>query len=275
MFLNCPHCQSLIAVDATTGAVPEYCPYCDGAILAVGEQLEADSAATHTAVPTSDATHDATAQADRAADDPNGETITDNTADAGQTSESDAPPARPTPISAERKKTPHPSFARRRAASEKALQNARWPWPLAAGLMLLLVLQLIVADRASLAANPRWRAAMIHGCQVLHCDIPPWREAGAFTMLTREVRAHPDAADALRVHAAFRNDARWPQPWPELVLTLSDASGRVTGSRSFTAAEYLGDTPTQKLIATGQTASFALEIVEPAPETVSFSFDFR
>jgi len=172
------------------------------------------------------------------------------------------------------KKNVRPSFTRPRVVSA-ATHRARWSVPVAAALVLLLALQLMVADRASLAADARWRNAMLRVCQVLRCDIPAWREVTAFTMLNRDVRAHPAAANALRVQAAFRNDAHWPQPWPELVLTLSDATGRVTGSRSFTASEYLGDVPTQKLIATGQAANFVLDVAEPAPNTVSFSFDFR
>lgn len=277
MPLNCPHCQSLVAADPATGAAPEHCPYCDGVLgersvddTAAADQVEAEVAAT-------DLAEDTAADADAQADDAANETAQPAesllaAADAGvESGDLEIKPFAAAPL---RKKNTHPSFARRRAASS-TMRRARWPGPLAACLLLLLALQLVVADRVSLAASPRWRAGAIGMCRVLRCDIPAWREVGAFTMLDRDVRAHPAAVNALRVRAAFRNDARWPQPWPELVLTLSDATGRVTGSRSFTAMEYLGQAPTQKLIASGQSASVVLDVVEPAPGTVSFSFDFR
>ncbi|MEJ7746015.1 MAG: DUF3426 domain-containing protein [Luteimonas sp.] len=280
MDLNCPHCHALVAADPVTGVAPEHCPYCDGLIVvAAADQAEIDAdadageAAEHAtkAVP-DDAAVDVTIDAKNIQTDaPSDPPIADQpraTEPAGGTGGTGAAAA------PARKKNVHPSFMRRRAVAH-SVEHARWPWMLAGSLLLLLAVQLVIADRGSLAADARWRGAMIRVCHTLRCDIPAWREAGAFTMLHRDVRAHSAAANALRVQAAFRNDARWPQAWPELVLTLSDATGRVTGSRSFTAVEYLGHAPTQKLIATGQTANFVLDVVEPAPNTVSFSFDFR
>ncbi len=273
MFVNCPYCQSLVAIDAVTGVAPEHCPYCDGAIAVAptepdaSVQLDARDVAEASSASASDVSPDQAAEIDAPGTD-DGAALEAEAAPAAQTPQ-------PTPTGRKRRKNTAPSFARRSTTSEVATPKARWPWPLAAALLLLLLLQLVLADRASLAASPRWRAAIVNVCNALRCDLPPWREVGAFTMLTRDVQAHPGVANALRIRAAFRNDAHWPQPWPQLVVTLSDASGRVTGSRTFTASEYLGDAPTQKLIATGQTAAVALEIREPAPDTVSFSFDFR
>jgi hypothetical protein len=44
----------------------------------------------------------------------------------------------------------------------------------------------------------------------------------------------------LHVSASFRNDARWEQPWPTVLLTLSDMDGRQVGLRAFSPADYLG-----------------------------------
>lgn len=280
MSLNCPHCQSLVATDAVTGVAPEHCPYCDGLIgdglmddTSQGDRPEVDALAANHDAPATDATTEAQIQS---GDDAPGQMLTDESPQVEPVSDLDtsALPVLPATAAPKRKKSVRPSFTRPRAIS-KTTHRALWPGPVVAGLGLVLALQLVVADRAPLAADARWRTTMLRFCHVLRCDIPAWREVSAFTMLNRDVRAHPTAANALRVHAAFRNDAHWPQPWPDLVLTLSDATGRVTGSRSFTAKEYMGDAPTQKLIATGQTANFVLDVAEPAPNTVSFSFDFR
>lgn len=282
MSVTCPHCQSLVAADAVSGAAPEHCPYCDGTIAAVPAETMAhvvpetgDSPSVDSDAGIFDASDDAAVENHAPADDANRASNAEVTSDAQPASEITQPVPDPAPAATKRRRNTHPSFATPRIANAAPAANARWPWPLAASLLLLLLLQLVVADRASLAAQPRWRAAIAGICNILRCDIPPWRETGAFTMLARDVEAQPGTADALRIRAAFRNDARWPQPWPQLVVTLSDASGRVTGSRTFVADEYLGNTPTQKLIATGQTAAVELEIVDPALDTVSFSFDFR
>jgi hypothetical protein len=175
-----------------------------------------------------------------------------------------------------RRRTDAPSFARAQAAS--AARRSGWRWPAAvAALSLLLVLQLLLAQRDTLAADARWRPAVSALCTLLRCELPPWREPEAFTMLSRDVRAHPSAPGALLINASFRNDARWPQPWPRVLLTLSNADGRIVGARAFAAREYLGaDTAaTQHELAPGQTAAITLAVIEPAPDIVAFSFDFR
>src|SRR5690606_22706132 len=172
-----------------------------------------------------------------------------------------------------------PSFARKRHATadaDAASGRRRWMLPAAiAALAMLLCLQWLVADRARLAADPAWRPVATAACTVLRCSLPPWREPGAFALLERDVRPHPQAADTLRITASFRNDAAWPQPWPEVVLTLSDIDGRPLGARAFTPAEYLGGEPPAALIDSGQGGVIRMDVLEPGPGAVGFSFEFR
>jgi hypothetical protein len=156
------------------------------------------------------------------------------------------------------------------------LAPRRWHAPAAiAALALLLVLQMLLADRAQLAADAQWRPSMLAMCAVLGCDLPPWREPDAFVLLDRDVRPDPAHPGVLQVHARFRNDARWPQRWPALALALSDADGRVLGARVFTSREYLAMAGTQNGIASGQVAAVSIRIREPGPGVVAFTFDFR
>ncbi|MGN7726317.1 DUF3426 domain-containing protein [Luteimonas sp. 22616] len=167
-----------------------------------------------------------------------------------------------------------PSFARRHAR----LGVAGFHWKLLvaiAALALLLVLQLLLADRALLAADARWRPLLSNVCGVFGCTLPPWREPTAFTVLAREVRPHPSTPGALRVTATFRNDARWPQPWPQVRLTLSDINGNAVAARDFSARDYLGAVPAQVELHSGQSASIAMDIVEPGPRSVAFDFELH
>jgi hypothetical protein len=164
------------------------------------------------------------------------------------------------------------------AAGADAARTTRAPWHGAAaiaGLALLLVVQVLLADRARLAADARWRAVVQAACAVLRCDVPAWREPAAFTLLQRDVRPDPARPGALHVAASFRNDARWAQAWPMLVLTLSDADGRAVGFRAFTPAEYLGKAPAQATLDSGASVAVALDVVEPGPGVVAFTFDFQ
>ena len=186
-----------------------------------------------------------------------------------------APTAPPPVIARKRATAAAPSFARTHSATRLSMP-ARWRHiATIACLSLLLVLQLVLAQRDALAANARWRPSVGALCAAFRCSLPAWHQPEAFTMLSRDVRPHPSAPGTLRIDASFRNDARWAQAWPHLVVSLSDVDGRVVGTRAFSAREYLGAAPTQDTLASGQTAAIQLDVVEPAPGIVAFSFDFR
>jgi len=187
------------------------------------------------------------------------------------------PPTEPATTSAETAATAGPGFLSRTApAASTPLGARRWLLPAAiASLALLLGLQVLLADRDRLAADAQWRPLVVSVCGLFGCSIPAWHEPAAFALLTREVRPHPDAPGALRVSATFRNDARWTQDWPRLVLTLSDVDGRPVAARAFGANEYLASAVAATGLDPGQTADIALDIREPSAATVSYAFDFR
>jgi len=172
---------------------------------------------------------------------------------------------------------PAPSFARaNRTQAAPPADTPRWQWGLVLALALLLGLQIILADRATLAADAGTRPLVSGLCSVLRCSLPPWHEPSAFSMLSRDIRPVPGQAGALQVQTSFRNDARWAQAWPALRLSLSDADGRVIGRRTLQPAEYLGAgaDPLARL-EPGQSAQVSFRLREPAAATVAFSFEFQ
>jgi hypothetical protein len=146
-------------------------------------------------------------------------------------------------------------------------------WLVVAGLFLFLLVQVVLAQRVELAGNARWRPLITSTCALLRCEVPAWREPAAFTMLQRSVQPKAGTRGVLHVSASFRNDARWEQPWPTVLLTLSDMDGRQVGMRAFTPADYLGK-DARSAIAPGQSATIQLDVVEPAQQVVAFTFDF-
>ena len=165
-----------------------------------------------------------------------------------------------------------PSFVRRHAPAP--VRTTHWrAWLLVVGLVMLLLVQIVLAQREQLAANARWRPLISSVCAALACEVPAWREPTAFTMLQRSVQPRPGMRGVLHVSASFRNDARWEQPWPTVLLTLSDMDGRQVGLRAFKPADYLGKRDAGH-IAPGQSATIQLDVVEPAQQVVAFTFDF-
>ena len=182
------------------------------------------------------------------------------------------PAARPPPHSP--RLVSAPRFARRTLSMVDA--GPRWPGLAAiAALGLLLALQLLLAQRAALANQPQWRPTLERVCGVLGCSLPAWREPEAFAMVTRSVRPSPVHPGVLEITATFRNDAAREQAWPVLLLGLSDIHGQTVGARAFQPAEYRDQRTTGDTLSPGQTVTVLLDVVEPAPDTVAFSFDFR
>lgn len=142
-------------------------------------------------------------------------------------------------------------------------------------LLLLLCLQILLAERAHWAADARTRPTLEAVCRVLRCQVPIWQDPSAFTVPQREIQPHPSAAGALLVTASFRNDAAWPQAWPVIELVLTDLNGESVGLRRFQPHEYLGAAPPSGPMLPGQSASLALEIMDPGNRAVAFAFEFR
>ena len=185
-----------------------------------------------------------------------------------------APEARITAPVATRK-TATPRFLHRTRTTPVHARRTHALWAIVVALSLLLCLQVVIADRERLAMQAGWRPVVIALCGVFRCEVPTWREPTAFTMLSRDVRPLPDAPGTLQAQATFRNEARWAQWWPEIVLTLKDADGRTLGARALQPGDYLPEGETTTTIGPGQSAQMAVRIREPSASVVAFSFDFR
>ena len=164
-----------------------------------------------------------------------------------------------------------PSFAAVRGTRPHA---GKWIWLGIGVLLVTLATMLLVAGRASLAADARTRPLAERTCVWLGCTLPAWQDMRAFNMLEHDMRADPAIPGALRVQAGFRNEAPWPQAWPALVLTLSDANGQPLAQRALAPADYL-DGQHPRLIGAGQTASVQFTVREPARAAVAFHFTFQ
>lgn len=168
-----------------------------------------------------------------------------------------------------------PRFLQRTRTTPVHARRARWQWTAAIALALLLCVQVVLADRDRLAAQAGWRPIVLALCGAFRCDVPTWREPVAFTMLSRDVRPVAGAPGTLQAQATFRNDARWAQAWPVILLTLKDADGRTLGARALQPGDYLPEGEAASPIGPGQSAQMAVQVREPSANVVAFSFDFR
>ncbi|HEY0660191.1 MAG TPA: DUF3426 domain-containing protein [Lysobacter sp.] len=276
MFVACPHCGFLVALVAMPEGEAQRCPRCDGLLDAEPAERDEPVVVETAADAPADADADADATVAESTDAASASLDPATTDAAAPTAPASAPgPAAVKPARQPRAPRPRhaPSFVRTHAPASTKHTDWRW-WLALAGLALLLALQLLLAQRDELAASARWRPVITQVCGVLRCELPPWREPAAFTMLHRSVQPRPGTPGVLNVTASFRNDARWPQPWPTVLLSLSDVDGRQVGLRAFAPQEYRKGGDADR-IAPGQSASVQLDVIEPAPRIVAFTFDFK
>ena len=264
MFVLCPHCQFLVALDPVSGLPPEQCPRCHDALQPPIPSELSPPINTPELSPIDQERPPPADDSDPAID---------------EQANAVAPPDAPAPAPAADAASSNPQtsvFDDLPVKTSTASPRYRWRIPtIIAGLTCLLLLQMLLADWVPLAADARWRPMLSMLCDTLSCRLPPWHEADAFTLLERDVRPDPIRAGVLHVTASFRNDARWAQPWPSLLLTLSDVDGRVAGIRLFTPRDYQAPGTTQMTLASGQSVRITVDILEPSRQVVAFTFDFR
>ena len=278
----CPHCRFPFDPDWGDDALPASCPRCGGHIgeahasdprAGIATFLRKPAQAADAALTTREAGNKAL---DRGASTPDeAEAATPTVETFLDVAHADAAPApAAAAVQSDQPAATSPGFARRSVAPAPSTRTARWQWAVLLLLLFALPLQLLLADRARLAANAGWRPLLVSLCGLLRCDLPPWHEPQAFSMIERDVQPVAGMAGVLQVRATVRTDARWAQPWPRVQLSLADADGRVLGMRDFEPREYLGRAPAG-LLDTGQSAQVAFRIRETATPAAAFQFEFR
>lgn len=143
-------------------------------------------------------------------------------------------------------------------------------------LALLLAAQLAWINRTELFRNPSTRPWVARVCRIIPCRLPPIRDVAKLELLSRDVRPDPNVAGALSITATVRNNAPFRQPWPVVVVELTNLDNQPVAMRRFRPAEYLPD-PARRAagIAPGATAALAFHVADPGRNAVAFQFSFE
>lgn len=143
-------------------------------------------------------------------------------------------------------------------------------------LALALAVQLAWATRVELVRNPATRAWAERACRGIPCRLPPIKDTARLELLSRDVRPDPNTPGALTITATMRNDAAFRQPWPVVVVELTDFDNHPVAMRRFRPAEYMPD-PARRAagIASGATAALAFEVADPGKDAGGFRFGFE
>ncbi|OOZ37807.1 DUF3426 domain-containing protein [Solemya velesiana gill symbiont] len=148
-----------------------------------------------------------------------------------------------------------------------------------AAVIILLVLvaqfQLAWFGREHLASYPGMLNVVEQFCDFAGCELKPKHEPGKFKVISRMMASHPQQENALILLMNFTNQARHPQPYPRLQLSLYDINENLTARRLFSPDEYMGrKIDRSEVIAAGGNVSIELPLEDPGSSVTGFQFDF-
>ncbi|MCG8394245.1 MAG: zinc-ribbon domain-containing protein [Pseudomonadales bacterium] len=138
--------------------------------------------------------------------------------------------------------------------------------------LVILVGQYAWFNFDHLARSPQWRPLYLQACNLLGCQLPSRTDISKLRGANLVVRSHPDYANALIVDAILFNEARYPQPFPDLALSFSAMNGKPVAHRRFQPSEYLhGDLHNMDVMPTNTPLHISLEIVDPGEQAVNYN----
>jgi len=166
---------------------------------------------------------------------------------------------------------------RKHGARRNSDTSPRWPWILVCSLLtILLAAELAWIDRDELIRDPMVGAWLRGTCNTLGCRLPLVAAPKQLRLLASNIETHPNAAHALMISLSLRNDAAFAQPWPVVVVTLSDAQGHRVSMRRLLPADYLDDPVVLRHgLDPGATTALLLEVQDPGDAAVAYQFDFE
>ena len=136
---------------------------------------------------------------------------------------------------------------------EEGEPPARWRWWLWMLLSLIafaaLCAQLYRARTEATVILPALRPALESACRLVGCTVPLPRRPELIRIISDDMHDDPNR-QVYVLHALLRNLGQFPQQYPEIELTLTDAGKPVT-RRVLRPAEYLDPRSAPRLIASG------------------------
>lgn len=140
---------------------------------------------------------------------------------------------------------------------------------------LCLVLQLAYLQRNQLAEHPEIGPLVVEACdRIPGCELAPKRDVSQLQLVSRNVYSHPNVTGALMINAVIVNGASFSQPFPVLLVSMSDVQGKVVAERYFHPAEYLPENPDSRGMQPGKAVSVSLEVMDPGQNALAFELDF-
>lgn len=136
-------------------------------------------------------------------------------------------------VASGRSDAPVPKFL-----EEPAPRGSAWLWPLlSVSAVVTLLAQLYLARSEVIASVPQLRPAFEAVCRLAGCAVPLPQRPELIRIVSSDMHNDPPRR-VFVLNALLHNFARFPQQYPDLELTLTDA-GKPLTRRILRPAEYL------------------------------------
>ncbi|UOD51719.1 DUF3426 domain-containing protein [Orrella daihaiensis] len=119
-------------------------------------------------------------------------------------------------------------------------------WLVASIVLALAIIgqSLVVFRNDIVAAAPSLRPLLVQLCQPLSCEVGYVRQIDRIFIVGSSLQQAPDAQPvgnqrAYVLRLTLQNRSTYPQPWPALMLTLTDASGTAVIKKALLPSEFL------------------------------------
>lgn len=121
------------------------------------------------------------------------------------------------------------------------VREPSWPWVLGALIALATIVgQLMLHYRTDIIAErPDTRPLFVSACELFGCEIALPHKIDMIGIDASDLAPDEKRPGTLHLAATLRNRAPYPQAWPHLEITLTDAQERPLLRRALAPAEYL------------------------------------
>ena len=170
-----------------------------------------------------------------------------------------------------------------RTSMNEVEEEPRPPWMTSSLVFVALILVVVMGFQAALFRSvqlaetfPRLIPPLYWFCSHLPCRYSGERDVDQIELVNRDVRSHPTAKNALQITVTIVNQAKFRQPYPDMLLTMSNLSGQVIARRRFTPQEYLDKLYSPFLRMEPETpVHITLSVIDPGEDAINFEFSFQ
>lgn len=150
--------------------------------------------------------------------------------------------------------------------------DRRRAWGIALGVltMTLLLQGLFLLRQPLTQAMPALREPLAALCRTLGCELPLPRNAAEIGIEASDLHPEPGGRGDFVLHATLKNRAPYPQAYPHVELSLTDAADRALVRRVFGPAEWAPDRSPEAAFGPDASAELALPFTAAGVAAVGY-----